>query len=434
MTASPLTLSAAPAVVKLGRDVRLSGFASMAGPGSAVTPVTLYARPFPYRSWRRIGTVDAAANGAFSFETRPDRDTRFRAELPGGQFTTVVQTDVLAKAPERAVAIPLGRARVSITVYHPRGLRWANGRVQWSFASDGARRFMSAPATRSVRVNGFADRLTTVVTLPAGAFRWRACLTVPGAGALLDPRRPPGCRGRGYHGSGSLPDGFPGPVAIGRAAAYLRHRTGRTGFAVIDSEGRLSGVHMHWTFVSASVVKAMLLVAYLRMLDAEGRHTIDAYSNSFLYPMIHISDNDAATKTWSIVGNGRLYALAHAAGMTDYSVTTDWASSQISPADQARFFFEMNSLIPPEFRRYARFLLSTIAGYESWGIPAVARPHGYQVFFKGGWRGTNLGQLVHQVARLQGHDRTFAMAVMTDGDPSMGYGIDTIQGVTRALF
>ena len=190
---------------------------------------------------------------------------------------------------------------------------------------------------------------------------------------------------------------------------------------------------MHWTFVSASVVKAMLLVAYLRMLDADGQHRVDAASNSFLYPMIHISDNDAATRTWSIVGNAGLYAVAHAAHMTDYSVYTDWASSQISAADQARSFFEMNSLIPTEFRRYARFLLSTIAGYESWGIPAVARPRGYQVFFKGGWRRTNLGQLVHQVGRLKGHGRTFSVAVMTDGDPSMGYGIATIQGVMGAL-
>ena len=55
------------------------------------------------------------------------------------------------------------------------------------------------------------------------------------------------------------------------------------------------------------------------------------------------------------------------------------------------------------------------------------------MFFKGGWRGTGLGQLVHQVGRLEGHGRTFSMAVMTDGDPSMGYGIDTIQGVTGAL-
>jgi hypothetical protein len=380
-----------------------------------------------------VATTTTNDIGQFSFSVRPDRDTRFRAQVAGGTETNVVETDVLAKAPTRVRALPLGRARVSIVVYHPRGLRWARGKVNWSFATGHSRRFQPFRATRSVRISGFADRLTTVVTLPAGGFRWRACLHVRGARALLNPLRPPGCRGRGYRGSGSLPVGFPAPPAVARATAYLRARSGRTAFAVIDSEGRLSGWHMHWTFVSASVVKAMLLVAYLRMLDAEGRHQVDSYSNTFLYPMIHVSDNTAATKTWSIVGNGRLYALAHAAGMTDYSVYTDWASSQISPADQARFFFEMDSLIPREFRRYARYLLSTIAGYESWGIPAIARSRGYQVFFKGGWRGTNLGQLVHQIARLRGHGRTFSIAVMTDGDPSMAYGIATIQGVTSAL-
>jgi hypothetical protein len=63
----------------------------------------------------------------------------------------------------------------------------------------------------------------------------------------------------------------------------------------------------------------------------------------------------------------------------------------------------------------------------------VARPLGYAVFFKGGSEPTGPGQLVHQVARLEGRHRRFAVAVMTDGDPTMQYGIDTIQGVTGAL-
>jgi hypothetical protein len=279
----------------------------------------------------------------------------------------------------------------------------------------------------------YVTELHVVVALPAGRFAWRVCFYAPDDQALANRGRPSTCAGRGFTGTVVLPDGFPTPRSVASAGAYLAGRAGRTAFAVVDSEGRLSGVHVHWTFVSASVVKAMLLVAYLRHLNAVGQHYVDATSNSFLYPMINVSDNSAATHTWSIVGDSGLYAVAHAAGMTDFSIVGIWANAQISAADQARFFFGMDALIPREFVGYARRLLSTIAAYESWGIPAVARPLGYNVFFKGGWRGTGLGQLVHQVARLEGHGRTFSIAVMTDGDPSMSYGIDTIEGVTRAL-
>jgi hypothetical protein len=119
--------------------------------------------------------------------------------------------------------------------------------------------------------------------------------------------------------------------------------------------------------------------------------------------------------------------------MTDFSVSGLWGTALLSPADQARFFFEMDSLIPREFVGYTRFLLSTIEPTQSWGIPVVARPLGYQTFFKDGSEPTSLGQLVHQVDRLEGHGRTFSIAVMTDGDPTMQYGIDTIQGAAAAL-
>jgi hypothetical protein len=219
---------------------------------------------------------------------------------------------------------------------------------------------------------------------------------------------------------------------VAAAAGYLRARAGRTAFALVDSEGRESGRAIHRTFVSASVVKAMLLVAYLRKLDR--RHLpLDSGSRSLLHPMIHVSDNSAATAVWRRVGNPALYRLARAAHMTDFSIRGDWASAHISPADQARFFFEIDSLLPRRFRGYARSLLAGIVGYESWGIPRVARPHGWHVIFKGGWRGTGLGQLVHQAAQLDRGPTRFGMAVMTDGDPSMSYGIATIEGVTRRL-
>jgi hypothetical protein len=424
--APTVTLRASPQQAPGRQRIALSG---QAPPGSQVS---LYESPYPYPPARRIADTTAAADGSYSLATVVDRNTRFYATAPGAATSAVVQVTVLGKTVIRVKALKLGRAEVTIVLFHPADLRWGGARVHWWFASGGGA-FAPAQSTRAYTLSPSVAVLRTIVALPAGHFRWRACFTAPGVHALADPTTPRGCTGRGYHGHGSLPHGFPGPRAVARAASYLAGRAGRTAFAVVDTEGRLTGVNVHWRFSTASVVKAMLLVAYLRRLHEMGQHFVDATSNSFLYPMIHISDNNAATRCWSIVGDGRLYALAYAAGMTDFSVTGSWGTALLSPADQARYFFEMDSLIPPEFVGYARFLLSTIEPSQSWGIPVIARPLGYQTFFKDGSEPTGLGQLVHQVDRLEGLGRTFAIAVMTDGDSTMQYGIDTIQGVAAAL-
>jgi hypothetical protein len=429
-TIPAVSLRASSPQIASGQAVTLSGVAAGVPAG---TTVTLYSSAYPFHSAGVIGRTATSEANAFRFTARPDRDTRFQVNLAGTTARSLLTVSVSGVTATRVKALPPGRARVTVLVFHPRDLLWGGARVQWWFANGFHGPFTRAPATQTKRLSPYVVAVTTEIALPAGHFRWRACFHARGDHALQNTRRPPGCSGRGYFGGGYLPVGYPGPGLVASAAGYLSGRAGVTAFAVVDSEGRMSGVNEHRTFVSASVVKAMLLVAYLRRLDAMGQHYVDGYSNSFLYPMINVSDNSAATQTWSIVGDSGLYSVAGAAGMTDFSIVGIWANAQISAADQAKFFFEMDSLIPREFVGYARYLLSTIAGYESWGIPAVARPQGYDVFFKGGWRGTGLGQLVHQVGRLEGHGRTFSIAVMTDGDPSMGYGIDTVQGVTGAL-
>jgi hypothetical protein len=425
-----VSLKASPQQVAGRERVTLSGQATGAAPGTAVS---LYASPYPYPVAKLLATTATGPNGSFSFTVVPDRDTRYRTTVAGVPSSPVVQVNVTGITVIGVRALPLGRAEVTVVVFHPRDLLWGNAPVRWSFAAASHAPFAAAPATKAFRLSPYVAVLRTVVGLPAGRFLWRACLHAPGDHALASPLRPPDCTGRGYHGGGYLPAGFPGTRAVARASSYLGGRTGRNAFAVVDTEGRLSGVNVHWTFNTASVVKAMLLVGYLRRLDARGQHNVDSYSNSFLYPMIHVSDNNAATQCWSIVGDSGLYSVAGAAGMTAFSVSGSWGTALLSPADQARFFFEMDSLIPREFVGYARFLLSTIEASQSWGIPVIARPLGYQVFFKDGSEPTGLGQLVHQIGRLEGHRRKFSIAVMTDGDPSMQYGIDTIQGVTAAL-
>ena len=93
----------------------------------------------------------------------------------------------------------------------------------------------------------------------------------------------------------------------------------------------------------------------------------------------------------------------------------------------------MDSLIPKQFVGYANYLLSHISSYDTWGIPTAARPLGYQVWFKAGWRPSPHVYLVNQAARLEKGSQRFAIAILTDGDPDFGYGISTIEGTTAAL-
>jgi hypothetical protein len=69
---------------------------------------------------------------------------------------------------------------------------------------------------------------------------------------------------------------------------------GVVSFAVVDTAGRLRCYECYRRYVSASVVKVMILVAYLRGLAVAGK-PLSSYHRAVLDPMIRESDNDAAT-------------------------------------------------------------------------------------------------------------------------------------------
>jgi hypothetical protein len=232
-------------------------------------------------------------------------------------------------------------------------------------------------------------------------------------------------------GARALAQLYPSARRLTAAKRFLATRAGTKAFAVIDSRGRLLGVHIHRRFHSASVVKSMLLVAYLRMLAR--RHLgLSGASEALLYPMIHSSDNDAASGVLAIVGERALNRVARDAQMVDYRPGGGrWGFTEVSAADLARFFFHQDAMIPPRFVAYARWLLSTIEAGESWGIPSVARPE-FRVYFKGGWLPEVEG-LVNQAARLERPGIVFSLAVLSTHDPSMDYGERTIAGVTARL-
>ena len=224
----------------------------------------------------------------------------------------------------------------------------------------------------------------------------------------------------------ALPTLVPTARGIKRAFAWAAHRAGRVSVAVVDSRGRIHGFNPSRAFMSASVVKAMLLVAYLR-----GHPEPSAGMRDVLRRMIDYSDNAATDVVYGVVGRSGLVKLARLAHMRGFRPSGGWITTRITAADMARFFRDMERSIPDRQRRFANGLLAGITPSQSWGIPAAARPMGYRVYFKGGWLGAFV--LANQAARLERGRVRLGIAVFTDGNPVSGYGLDTIRGVTERL-
>jgi beta-lactamase family protein len=216
---------------------------------------------------------------------------------------------------------------------------------------------------------------------------------------------------------------------IGEAGAYAQTRAGDISFGVRTRRG-LRGVGVEQTVPSASVVKAMLLVAYLRQPDVRRRRLRSA-DRALLGPMIRRSDNAAASAVCNIVGTGGLARLARRAHMRRFHATRPWGLSTIDVADQTRFFLHIDHTLPRRHRRYAMRLLGSIVRPQRWGIGRV-RPPGWALYFKGGW-GSGTGWVDHQVALLRRGKRRLSVAILITASPSHAYGNETLRGVAKRL-
>jgi Beta-lactamase enzyme family len=249
------------------------------------------------------------------------------------------------------------------------------------------------------------------------------CLIAFGAVALLTPPSPAPA-GRAC---ATIPAGWRPHVEDARRWAATRR--GTVSFAVRTPSGRLRGRHTRRTVPAASVLKAMLLVAYL---DRARSRPLNGRDLALLDPMVRRSDNVTATRVRDIVGAAGLYRVARRAGMRHFRVHPVWGLSRTDAADQTRFFLRLERHVAARHRATALRLLRTIVRSQRWGIGRL-RLGAWRLYFKGGW-GSGTGRVDHQVVLLRGcgADRV-AVAVMTTAQGSHAYGKRTLEGVFRRL-
>jgi hypothetical protein len=237
-------------------------------------------------------------------------------------------------------------------------------------------------------------------------------------------------------GAAAAPGEYPWAKRLKLAKEFAAQRTGKVSIGIVDEDKHFHGYGANRQYSSASTVKVMLMVAYLRHGD-QNHEPLTSGDKALLEPMIKRSDNATATRVRDIVGNEGLARLARRAGMTRFQTNVVWGRTQITARDQATWMFEIERHIPKRHRNYAMNLLTKIIPAQSWGIPPH-KPHGYRVHFKGGWAPSgDPGWTVNQVAQLDprggGERARFSLAILTRGSPDRNYGIATIRAVAKKL-
>lgn len=214
------------------------------------------------------------------------------------------------------------------------------------------------------------------------------------------------------------------------AATYAEGRRGTVAFHV-RTPSRAWGRRASRTFPAASVLKAMLMDAYLNRRGLRDRPLRDS-DRALLGPMIRRSDNAAANRIVGIVGTSGLRGVARRAGMERFTaVLPIWGHARVTAEDQSRYLLRIESLLPARHRAYAMRLLASIVPSQRWGIARVPLP-GWRLHFKGGW-GSGTGAVDHQVALLRRGDERVSIAVMTVDQGTHAYGKETLRGVSKRL-
>jgi hypothetical protein len=230
-------------------------------------------------------------------------------------------------------------------------------------------------------------------------------------------------------GGGAAPSLGAWSPDVAAARAYAAGRPGTVSFAV-RTRGRLFGHRTTLGVPSASTLKAMLLVAYLRRGSVRAR-PLGRADRALLAPMVRRSDDVTATRIRSLVGDDGLRRVARAGGMQRFRPHRIWGLSRVDARDLTRFMLGVDRLVPARHRAYAMRLLRTVVPAQRWGIGRVV-PRGWTLYLKGGW-GSGSGAVDHQVALLRRGPLRVAVAITTTSNGSHAAGKATLRGVAARL-
>jgi len=189
------------------------------------------------------------------------------------------------------------------------------------------------------------------------------------------------------------------------------------------------------------VVKLDILETLLAERGEGSGTGLSASDRSLAEQMIEDSDNTAATSLWYAAGGpAKIGAFNARAGLTRTVPSScvvcpgfawpGWGLTTTTPDDQISLLKQLvtpGSLLSEADRDYALSLMEDVTPSQRWGVSGGV-PANVTVALKNGWlplRGNSDWQ-VNSVGWIHGSGRDYLMAVLSAGNPSEQYGIDTI--------
>jgi hypothetical protein len=227
-----------------------------------------------------------------------------------------------------------------------------------------------------------------------------------------------------------------------QAQGYLAGRRGRAEAAVYDlSTGQQWTLGQQAPQAAASVVNLEILEAVLNQRTAR-RTVLSLAEQELSPPMIEQSDDDAATTLWGDVGGTKgMRAFDHSVGLAHTSPSScvqcpgfsgpGWALTSTTPQDQVtllRQLVQPSGVLDKNDQKYALYLLENATPSQRWGVSGGV-PAGVTVALKNGGLPLNAGNSdwqVNSVGWVSGDGRSYLISVLSTGNPSEEYGIDTL--------
>ncbi|MEX0171081.1 serine hydrolase [Streptomyces sp. LMG1-1-1.1] len=220
--------------------------------------------------------------------------------------------------------------------------------------------------------------------------------------------------------------------------AALATRTGTVAVGLRDrTTNTTCTLRATTSYDSASVVKVTVLATLLWDAKKTNRY-LTSRESDLATAMITKSDNAATTALWNQLGVTKVKGFLAAAGMTQTVPGSGgyWGLTRINVTDEQRLLsliIAKNNVLSDGSRAYILKLMGNVITSQKWGTPAGA-PSSVSVHVKNGWlqRATR-GWRVHSVGTFAGGGHDYTITVLTDGNSSMSYGVNTIQAVAKVI-